>query len=193
VYEKKLRPLGGYLNLAALFPLAENLPQLTEAPAALVDEVARRWDAARAERPELGLPVIGGRDANQHYQFFIDVREIIGQLVAKVTEPSSAMPPGRYRAVLNIAVANLPTTATLSLTASGVMPSAAPLQVFINVLQQTGPDIWSLRRCPRCTRPFLPYRSDQKACSLSCADTMRTRRARGRKKAAAIKAGHANP
>lgn len=183
MYVRKIRPIDGYLALAALLPFNEPLPPREQAPDALVEEVARRWIDAAAEKPELGLPPLPrmGSSSDDRYELVRQVRDIIGRIISVVSDPNVVRPTGRWTALLDERLTDLrlpPAPRGLTLTASGIVLYADPLGVFLNCLQQAGADIWALRKCPVCSAPFLPHRSDQKACTSKCNDIWRHRRLR---------------
>jgi predicted nucleic acid-binding Zn ribbon protein len=188
MYEKKVRPLDGYLALAALMPFEEELPPRASAAQA-VPKVAELWSAAAANKPELGLPVVGfsENDAEQRYEIFRSVRGVLRILVEVVTDPNVKPPEGRYESLFDLRMVDFskylppPQRRSIMLTRSGVYIAEDSVGSFLRCLEQTGAEVWKLKSCPVCRAPFLPRREDQKACSPKCANTYRTRRSRARK------------
>jgi predicted nucleic acid-binding Zn ribbon protein len=185
MYVKKFRPIDSYLNLAALLPFEEDLPTLDRASPDLVQRVATLWIETAARQPELGLPVTWSSegDAEHRYEIFHKVRQILRTVIEIVTDPKVDRPKGRYTSVLDERMMSLklpPTERSLMLTSGGVIVATSGVGIFVNVLEQLGAEVWSLRACPVCGAPFLRHRSDQKACSLKCANVRHVRRSRAR-------------
>ena len=190
MYVKTSRALDPWLNLAGLMPLREKLPPIENASPQAVIDVNQLWADALANHPELGVPSVSGADPSQNYEVFRRVREYLSTIAAVVCDPSVQRPEGRYRTLLDPRMSDLESLPPsdrrrVALCGSGAFVSADLYGMFLNCLEQTGEEVWSLKVCPICRAPFLPHREDQKACSLKCANTYRVRRSRQDKKKSA--------
>jgi hypothetical protein len=185
MYVKQIRPLDSWLNLAGLMPFDEKLPALGSASPQAVTDVNQLWTDALVNHPELGLPHVSGNDPGLRYELFRRVREILGTIAAVASDPSVKRPKSQYGTLLDprmLDLASLPPSdpRSIALCGRGIFVSTDPYGMFLNCLEQTGEDVWSLKVCPVCDAPFLPHRVDQKACSLRCANTHRVRESRKR-------------
>jgi hypothetical protein len=183
MYVKQTRPLDPWLNLARLMPFDEALPPIASATPRAVTDVDRLWTDALSNHPELGVPHITGSYPELRYEVFRRVREILRAIAVVVSDPTVKRPDSQYGAVFDdrvFGMGALPPSDPRSITlcGRGVFISTDPWGMFLNCLEQTGGDVWSLKVCPVCDAPFLPHREDQQACSLKCANTFRVRRAR---------------
>jgi len=175
------------VNLAALYPFDEDLPPTELAPPSLIQEVATRWIQAAAAQPELGLPVSvsSQNDAEQKYELVRQVCLVLRTIIDVVSDPKVKRPAGRYTTVLDSRILGLQIPPafgrSIALTASGILLSEDSLGIFLRCLGQAGLDVWSMRSCPVCRKPYIPHRRDQKGCSPKCGEALRTRRARKRK------------
>jgi hypothetical protein len=176
VYVKKVRPLDGWLNLAALLPFDEPLPTLDKASPEIIQRVNDLWVDASENQPELGLPVLPGADSRARYELCRQIREILGAYVAVMNDPAVRRPKVQNEAVFDSRINDIalpPARRSLGLNGGGACISADPVEIFLNCLLQT--DVWDLWSCQTCRAPFLPRRPDQKTCSPKCSNVRRTR------------------
>jgi hypothetical protein len=183
MYQKVLRPLDPYLALAALLPFEQEVPALEDATDEEIANLNVLWSAGLLKPEEIDRPpyVIrsGGDDldhAKLRYEFFLEVRKCLRAITEAVAgdrpeggELSRALPTYEIPAMAPLA------TRTFLLSGYGIRVYNEPLQIFLNCLELTGAEIWTLRPCPVCSTPFLPRRADQKTCSLNCSNTYRLR------------------
>jgi len=176
VYVKKVRPLDGWLNYAALLPFDEPLPTWDKASPEIIQRVNDLWVDASANEPELGLPVFLGTDPRARYELCRQVREVLGAYVAVMNDPAVKRPKVQNEAVFDSRINDIAlplARRSLGLNGGGAYLSEDPVGIFLNCLLQT--DVWNLWSCQTCRAPFLPRRPDQKTCRPKCAKIRRRR------------------
>jgi hypothetical protein len=176
VYVKKVRPLDGWLNLAALLPFDELLPTLDKASPEIIQRVYDLWVDAAENQPELGLPVLSVTDPRARYELCRQVREVLGAYVAVMNDPAVKRPKVQNEAVFDSRINDIalpPARRSLGLNGGCAYISAEPVEIFLNCLLQT--DVWNLWSCQTCRAPFLPRHPEQKTCRPKCARIRRTR------------------
>lgn len=124
------------------------------------------------------LPRLGG-SAVDRYETFYRVRETLRDIVKEISAPAFSRPTRPYTTWFGAGIRTFATRPRkIQLVGRGIFLSEDPYGIFLNVLEQAGEEIYSLKFCPVCDAIFQPRRKDQRTCAPRCANVLRVRNQR---------------